>query len=88
MSVERQPGEAARIEQSLRLAGLWAAVAALPAGLETIVGSGFGGVVMPHPILGQTASARLVQTASPKLGQRPHLKWASRPHPDWASGRM
>jgi ABC-type multidrug transport system fused ATPase/permease subunit len=44
MAVERQPGEEARIEHALRLAGLWEAVTALPAGPETIVGSGFGGV--------------------------------------------
>jgi len=43
--------------------------------------------VMPHPILGQPASARVGQSASPRLGQRPHLKWARRPRPNWASGR-
>lgn len=43
MQFERVPGEEAQIERALRLAGLWEAVAALPEGIETVVGAGFGG---------------------------------------------
>lgn len=44
MAVEQPHGEDARIQQALLQAGLWEAVTALPDGIETVVGSGFGGV--------------------------------------------
>jgi ATP-binding cassette subfamily B protein len=44
MQSERTPGEEERIMEVLRLAGLWEAVQALPDGIETVVGAGFGGV--------------------------------------------
>jgi len=44
MQSEREPGEEQRIVEALRLAGLWEAVEALPDGIDTIVGAGFGGV--------------------------------------------
>jgi len=37
------PGEEERIAEVLRLAGLWEVVESLPNGIETIVGTGFGG---------------------------------------------
>src|SRR6266566_916216 len=43
MQSERTPGEDERIREVLRLAGLWEVVQALPAGLDTVVGAGFGG---------------------------------------------
>ena len=45
MRYERAPDEDARIHQALELAGLGAAVAGLPDGLDTLVGAGFGGRV-------------------------------------------
>src|SRR5579859_5930455 len=44
MQSEREPGEEQRIVEALRLAGLWEAVEALPDGIDTVVGAGFGGV--------------------------------------------
>ncbi len=44
MQSERTPGEEERIMEVLRLAGLWEAVDALPEGIDTVVGAGFGGV--------------------------------------------
>src|SRR5260221_9330410 len=41
MQSERTPGEEQRIAEALRLAGLWEA---LPDGIDTVVGAGFGGV--------------------------------------------
>ncbi len=43
MQYERVAGEEERIEEALRLAGLWEVVAGLPDGIDTIVGAGFGG---------------------------------------------
>jgi ATP-binding cassette subfamily B protein len=43
MQFERVPGEEERIAQALRLAGLWDVVEGLPAGINTVVGAGFGG---------------------------------------------
>lgn len=43
MQSERLAGEEERIEAALRFAGLWETVEALPDGIETIVGAGFGG---------------------------------------------
>ena len=44
MQSERTAGEEERIAEALRLAGLWEAVEALPDGIDTVVGAGFGGV--------------------------------------------
>jgi ATP-binding cassette subfamily B protein len=44
MQSKRAPGEEQRIAEALRLAGLWEAVDALPDGIDTVVGAGFGGV--------------------------------------------
>ncbi|HYT34209.1 MAG TPA: ATP-binding cassette domain-containing protein, partial [Ktedonobacteraceae bacterium] len=44
MQSERMPGEEQRIAEALRLAGLWEVVEALPDGIDTVVGAGFGGV--------------------------------------------
>src|SRR6266566_4196264 len=44
MQSERTPGEDERIMEVLRLAGLWEVVQALPDGIDTVVGAGFGGV--------------------------------------------
>jgi ATP-binding cassette, subfamily B, bacterial len=44
MRFDRDAGEDERIAQALRQAGLWEVVAALPDGLDTVVGAGFGGV--------------------------------------------
>ena len=44
MQSERTPGEEERITEVLRLAGLWEVVQALPDGIDTVVGAGFGGV--------------------------------------------
>jgi ATP-binding cassette subfamily B protein len=44
MQSERTPGEEDRIAEALRLAGLWEVVDALPDGIDTVVGAGFGGV--------------------------------------------
>jgi len=44
MQSERTPGEEQCIAEALRLAGLWEAVEALPDGIDTVVGAGFGGV--------------------------------------------
>jgi ATP-binding cassette subfamily B protein len=44
MQSERTPGEEQRIAEALRLAGLWEVVDALPDGMDTVVGAGFGGV--------------------------------------------
>jgi ATP-binding cassette subfamily B protein len=44
MQSERTEGEEQRIAQALRLAGLWEVVEALPDGIDTVVGAGFGGV--------------------------------------------
>lgn len=44
MQSERTEGEEQRITESLRLAGLWEVVEALPDGIDTVVGAGFGGV--------------------------------------------
>ncbi|MFL5659365.1 MAG: ATP-binding cassette domain-containing protein, partial [Ktedonobacteraceae bacterium] len=44
MQSERTPGEEERIMEVLRLAGLWEVVQALPEGIDTVVGAGFGGV--------------------------------------------
>jgi len=43
MRSERTPGEEERITEVLRLAGLWEVVQALPDGIDTVVGAGFGG---------------------------------------------
>jgi ABC transporter family protein len=43
MRFDRDAGEDARIAQALRSAGLWDVVEALPDGLDTVVGAGFGG---------------------------------------------
>ncbi|HET6547733.1 MAG TPA: ATP-binding cassette domain-containing protein, partial [Solirubrobacter sp.] len=43
MRFERTPGEDARIENALELAGLGGVVKGLPTGLDTLVGAGFGG---------------------------------------------
>ena len=43
MQSERLPGEEERIREALRLAGLWEVVEALPEGIDTVVGAGFGG---------------------------------------------
>lgn len=43
MRHERTPGEEERIHDALRRAGLLDAVAALPDGIDTVVGAGFGG---------------------------------------------
>ncbi len=45
MRFERTPGEDARIHDALELAGLSGAVEALPEGIDTLVGAGFGGRV-------------------------------------------
>jgi ATP-binding cassette, subfamily B, bacterial len=45
MRFERTPGEDARIQDALRLAGLSDAVTGLPEGIDTLVGAGFGGRV-------------------------------------------
>src|SRR5437879_11816726 len=44
MRFEHLPDEEERIWEALRQAGLEAAVQALPDGLDTVVGAGFGGV--------------------------------------------
>ena len=44
MQSERAVGEEPRIADALRLAGLWEVVEALPDGIDTVVGAGFGGV--------------------------------------------
>lgn len=44
MQFDSTVGEDERIKESLRLAGLWEVVEALPDGLDTVVGAGFGGV--------------------------------------------
>jgi len=44
MRSERLAGEEERIIEVLRLAGLWEVVEALPDGMDTVVGAGFGGV--------------------------------------------
>src|SRR2546425_3608995 len=44
MQSERTPGEETRIAEALRLAGLYAVRDALPDGIDTVVGAGFGGV--------------------------------------------
>ncbi len=44
MRSERLAGEEERIIEVLRLAGLWEVVEALPDGIDTVVGAGFGGV--------------------------------------------
>ncbi len=44
MQSERTPREERRIAEALRLAGLWEVVQALPDGIDTVVGAGFGGV--------------------------------------------
>jgi ATP-binding cassette subfamily B protein len=44
MQSERTPGEEQRITEALRLAGLWEVVEAMPEGIDTVVGAGFGGV--------------------------------------------
>lgn len=44
MQSGRTPGEEQRIAEALRLAGLWEVVEALPDGIDTVVGAGFGGV--------------------------------------------
>jgi ATP-binding cassette subfamily B protein len=44
MQSEPTPGEEQRIAEALRLAGLWEVVDALPDGIDTVVGAGFGGV--------------------------------------------
>ncbi|HEX6555481.1 MAG TPA: ABC transporter ATP-binding protein [Ktedonobacteraceae bacterium] len=44
MQSERTPGEEQRIVEVLRLAGLREVVDALPDGIDTVVGAGFGGV--------------------------------------------
>jgi ATP-binding cassette subfamily B protein len=44
MQSERIPGEEQRIIEVLRLAGLWGAAEALPDGIDTVVGAGFGGM--------------------------------------------
>ncbi len=43
MQSERTPGEDERIREVLHLAGLWEVVEALPDGIDTVVGAGFGG---------------------------------------------
>jgi ATP-binding cassette, subfamily B, bacterial len=43
MRFERTPGEDARIDKALELAGLSKVVTALPEGIDTLVGAGFGG---------------------------------------------
>jgi ATP-binding cassette subfamily B protein len=43
MQFERVAGEEERIEEALRLAGMWEVVEGLPDGIDTIVGAGFGG---------------------------------------------
>jgi ATP-binding cassette, subfamily B, bacterial len=43
MQFERQAGEEAQIAAVLRQAGLWKLVEALPDGIDTVVGAGFGG---------------------------------------------
>jgi ATP-binding cassette, subfamily B, bacterial len=43
MQSERVAGEDERIREVLRLAGLWEVVQALPDGIDTVVGAGFGG---------------------------------------------
>lgn len=44
MRFDRVLGEEKAIEDALRLAGLWEVVQALPEGVETVVGAGFGGI--------------------------------------------
>lgn len=44
MQTERTPGEDERVAEALSLAGLWEVVEALPDSMDTVVGSGFGGV--------------------------------------------
>jgi ATP-binding cassette, subfamily B, bacterial len=44
MQSERAPGEEQRIAEALRLAGLWEVMEALPDGMDTVLGAGFGGV--------------------------------------------
>lgn len=44
MHFDRMDDEDLRIEAVLRKAGLWEVVAALPDGIDTVVGAGFGGV--------------------------------------------
>lgn len=43
MQFERSAGDEARIAAALRQAGLWDVVQALPDGIDTVVGAGFGG---------------------------------------------
>jgi ATP-binding cassette subfamily B protein len=43
MQFERSVGDEARIAAALRQAGLWNVVQALPDGIDTVVGAGFGG---------------------------------------------
>ncbi|MGI8587721.1 MAG: ATP-binding cassette domain-containing protein [Chloroflexia bacterium] len=43
MQSARTPGEEEPIAEALRQAGLWEAMAALPDGIDTVVGAGFGG---------------------------------------------
>jgi len=43
MQFEQTTGEEQRIAEVLRLAGLWEVVQAMPEGIDTIVGTGFGG---------------------------------------------
>jgi ATP-binding cassette subfamily B protein len=43
MQFERTPGDEERIAAALRQAGLWDLVQALPDGIDTVVGAGFGG---------------------------------------------
>ncbi len=44
MQSKSTPGEEQHIAEALRLAGLWELVQALPDGIDTVVGAGFGGV--------------------------------------------
>ena len=43
MQFERSAGDEARIAAALRQAGLWEVIQALPQGIDTVVGAGFGG---------------------------------------------
>src|SRR6266702_3107500 len=68
MQSERTPGEEQGIAEALRLAGLSAVVDALPDGIDTVVGAGFGGVTdLSGGQWQRLALARLLYHDSPLL---------------------
>src|SRR5436190_3469709 len=68
MRFERTPGEDARIQNALELAGLSGAVERLPDGIDTLVGAGFGGQLdLSGGQWQRLALARLIYQDSPVM---------------------